>query len=138
MEIHINGPRNKRKPWKKKEAHLLDNLGLKHRSKCSTMNPRSGGPKLSPNPSRAAGAGLGKIDAQYASGLRFEPSTYPRKANEKIYKLTKDMPKGAQPGHGCTPGAAAPVWLPNRPNFGLLAHADNSKAVAGCVGAIIA
>jgi hypothetical protein len=63
MEIHINGPRNIRKPWEEKEAHLLDNLGLKHRLKWPTMNPRSGGLKPSPNPSRAAGAGPGKIDA---------------------------------------------------------------------------
>jgi hypothetical protein len=86
MEIHINGPRNTRKPWEKKEAHLLVNLGLKHRSKCPTMNPRSGGP--------------GKMDAQDASGLRFGPSTCPRKANEKIYKLKKDGDEGTQPGCG--------------------------------------
>jgi hypothetical protein len=27
-EIDINGPRNTRKPWEEKEAHLPDNLGL--------------------------------------------------------------------------------------------------------------
>jgi hypothetical protein len=58
------------------------------------MNPRSGGPKPSPNPSRAAGAGPDKMDAQDASRLYFGPSTCPRKANEKIYKLTKDGAKG--------------------------------------------
>jgi len=31
---------------------------------------------------------------------------------------------------------AAPVWLPNRPSFGLLAHADRSKALARYVGTI--
>jgi hypothetical protein len=85
MKIDINDPRNTRKPWEEKEAHLPDNLGLKHRSKRPIMNPRSGGP----NPSRAAGAGLGKMDAQDASGLSFGPSTHPRKANEKIYMLEK-------------------------------------------------
>jgi hypothetical protein len=28
MELGINGPRNTKKPWKEKEAHLGDNLGL--------------------------------------------------------------------------------------------------------------
>jgi hypothetical protein len=28
MEIGINGPRNTRKPWEEKEAHLPDNLGI--------------------------------------------------------------------------------------------------------------
>jgi hypothetical protein len=83
-EIHINGPRNTRKPWDEKEAHLPDNLGLKYRSKSPIMNPRSGGLKPSPNPSWAVGAGLGKMNTQDASGLRFGPSTCPRKANEKI------------------------------------------------------
>jgi hypothetical protein len=61
MEIHINGPRNTRKLWEEKEAHLPVNLDLKHRSKCPTMNP-SGGPKPNPHPSRVVGAGLGKMD----------------------------------------------------------------------------
>jgi hypothetical protein len=53
-----------------------------------------------------------------------------------VYKLTKYGAKGAHPGHGNTLGMVMPVWLPNRPNFGLLAHADRSKAVARCVGTI--
>ena len=115
METGINRPRNTRKSWEEKEAHLPDNLGLKHRSKRPTMNPRSGGPKPSPNPSRAAGAGSSKMDAQDAYGLRFGASTCPRKANENIYKLTKDGAEGVQPVRRRAPGAATPAWLPNRP-----------------------
>ena len=76
------------------------------------------------------------MDAQDAFGLRFEPSTCPWKANKKIYKLTKDGAKGAQPGHRCAPGIAVPVWQVNRPSFGLLAHADRSKALARYVDTI--
>jgi hypothetical protein len=115
MEIHINWPRNIRKPWEKKEAHLLDNLGLKHRSKCSTMNPYSGGSKPNPNPSRAVGASPGKMDAQDASRLRFGPSTS-RKDNKKIYKLTKYGAIWARFGCGRGLGLAAPLWI----RFGLV------------------
>jgi hypothetical protein len=117
MEIHINGPRNTRKPWEEKEAHLPDNLGLKHRSKCPIMNPRSGGPKPNPNPSRAAGAGSGKMGTQDASGLRFGPSTCPWKANEKIYKLTKYGAIWARFVCGRGPGMAAPQWACFGPIF---------------------
>jgi hypothetical protein len=82
----------------RERGHLLDNLGLKHRSKHPTMNPRSGGPKASTNPSRAVGAGPCKMGTQDASELHLGPSTCPWKANEKIYKLTKDGAEGAQPG----------------------------------------
>jgi hypothetical protein len=71
-----------------------------HGPKCPTMNPRSGDPKPSPNPSRAVGAGPGKMDAQDASALRFGPSTRPQKANKKIYVIAKDGPEGAEPGCG--------------------------------------
>jgi len=71
------------------------------------------------------------MDAQDAFGLCFWPSTCPQKANKNVYKLTKD---GTQLMHGRAPGAIMLVWLPNRPNFSLLAHTDNSKEVAVYVG----
>jgi hypothetical protein len=100
------------------------------------MSPRSEGPKSSSNPSQAIGAGPGKMVAQDASGLHFGRSTYPRKVNWKIYLLTKDGVKRAQPGCGHTPGVATPVWPPNRPSFGLLTHADSPRSATGCVGTI--
>jgi hypothetical protein len=76
------------------------------------MNPRNGGPKPSPNPSRAVGASPGKMDAQDASGLHFGASTNPRKANKIIYDVTKDGPKGSQLGHGYAPSMSAPPMPP--------------------------
>jgi hypothetical protein len=72
------------------------------------------------------------MDAQDASGLRFEPSTHPRKTNEKIYIIAKDGPEGAQPGHGRAPCAAAPPQMPNRPSLRVPIAAMSPMSVAGC------
>jgi hypothetical protein len=69
------------------------------------------------------------MDAQDASGLCFGPSTCPRKANEKIYKLTKDGAKGH------TPGMAALPSLPNWPSFGPPTETASLTSVLRCVGA---
>jgi hypothetical protein len=74
---------------------LTRQSGPQHSPKIPTKNLRSGGPTTSPNPSRAAEAGPGKMDAQDAFGLYFGPSTRPWKANKKIYIVAKDGPEGA-------------------------------------------
>jgi hypothetical protein len=111
---------------------LTRQSGPQHVSKWPTMNLRSGGPKPSLNPSWAAGAGLGKMDAQHASGLRFGPSTHPQKANKKIYVVAKDGPEGAQLGHRNAHGAAAPPQTPNGPSLRVSIAAMSPMSVAGC------
>jgi hypothetical protein len=72
------------------------------------------------------------MDAQDASGLRFEPSTRPRKTNEKIYVIAKDGSEGAQPGRGHAPCAAAPPHMPNGPSLRVPRAATLPMSVAGC------
>jgi hypothetical protein len=76
------------------------------------------------------------MDAQDASGLRFGPSTLPRKANEKIYMLKKDGPKEGQLGCGRALGAIELRWLPPGPSFLMVVPSMPRRAVWGCFGTL--
>jgi hypothetical protein len=128
--------KNYKKTMGRERGPLTRQSGPQHSPKIPTKNPRSGGQKPSPTSSRAAGAGPGKMDAQDASRLRFGPTTRPRKANKKIYMLTKYGPIWTKFGHTCARGVGTPLLAPLWPIFLQKAHADTLWSVQRCVGAI--